>query len=160
MTEEQKKKTEKKIMIISIGIMVLAVAFLIVVGVTGTADTLLLPIGLSAFLAVYWLISDVFSVIWMKSFEGKTDEQKRAYYTYALIDAVGFAGLVYFIVDLRGTTGAIIFAASVFLKRRFQDEFRGVDKNEEPEADEEVSQENEAADGEDTTKALPENSEE
>lgn len=150
MAEEQKKQIQKKIMVISIGIMVLAVVFLVALGMTETADTLLLPVGLSVFLAAYWFVSDVLSVIWLKSFEGKTDEQKRAYYTYALIEAAGFAGLIYFIVDLRGTTGALIFAVSIFLKRRFRDEFQGVSEDGEAGAGE-----SQPEDGEQAEPSLP-----
>lgn len=130
MTDEQRKKIERKITILSGGVMVLAVAFLILIGVMEKADSLLFPVGLSAFLIVYWVISDVVSVVWLKLFEGRTAEQKKAYYTYALLDAVGFAGLIYFIVDMSGMTGAIVFAACVMLKRRFHDEFYGITKDE------------------------------
>lgn len=143
MTDEQRKKTEKKIMILSGVILALVILALVLIGVAGAADTLLFPIVIAAFLAAYWVVTDVLSVKWLHSFEGKTDEQKKSYYIYAGLDAVGLGGLVYFLVDMESTTGAIIYICCLFLKKRFRDEFNGVKKGEEEDA-EAVTEEAEA----------------
>lgn len=125
MTEEQRNKTQKKIMILSLAVILLLAACLIFLVVTNRTSTVLLASLGGGFLAVYWLISDVLSVVWLKSFEGKTDEQKKAYYEYAALNLIGFAGLVYFIVESDSMYGAVIFAASILFRRRFYDNFKG-----------------------------------
>lgn len=143
MTEEQKKKIDRKLIAIYIGIMVLLVAFMILVGVKGMVNTLVYPIGISIFLAAYWVVSNVLSVIWGKSFEGKTADQKKSYYVCAALDAIGMAGLVHFLVNMTSTTGAIIYVACTVLKRKFRQEFNGTeDKKDDPEEDSrEITQE-------------------
>lgn len=126
MTDAEKKKVENRVLLLSAGVMVLLIAFLIFVGVTKRVDTILFPLGLAVGLLLYWVISDVLSVIWTKGFEGKTYDQKKAYYIFALLEAIGFAGLAYFIVEMNSMTGALIYIACMFTKKRFRDEYRGI----------------------------------
>ena len=126
MTEGQKRRIENRVLFLSIGVMVLLIAFLIFVGVTKQADTLLFPVGLAVGLFVYWVISDVLSVVWLKGFDGKTEGQKKSYYIYALLDLVGFGGLAYFIVEMNSMTGALIYIACLFCKKRFREEYNGI----------------------------------
>lgn len=125
MTEEQDRIIRKRITMLTFGVILLMLVFMVVLAVTGKIGTVLFPIGLSILLAVYWVVSDVLPVVWRRLFEGKTDSQKRAYYYYAAVDAIGFAGLIYFIINLTSMTGALVYAASIFLKRRFWDDFQG-----------------------------------
>ncbi len=143
MTDEQKRKIEKRVTYLSLGILVLLIAALILIGVAGAADTPLFPVVIAVFLAAYWIVSDILSVLWLHSFEGKTDDQKKSYYIYAGLDLIGLGGLVYFLVDMKSTTGAIIYVCCLFLKRRFRDEFNGA----KPDADREETdqEENETA---------------
>lgn len=148
MTDGQKRRIENRVLFLSLGVMVLLIAFLVFVGVTKRADTLLFPVGLAAGLFVYWIISDVLSVVWLKGFTGKTDAQKKAYCIYALLDLVGFGGLAYFIVEMNSMTGALIYIMCLFLKRRFREEYDGVKPEETPEEMPEESQEQDVpADG-------------
>lgn len=126
MTDEQKAKIQKRILVISAVLLVLLIGTLVLVGVAGLAETVIFPVVVALFLAIYWIVSDVMSVVWLHSFEGKTDEQKKNYYIYAGLELIGLGGLVYFLVDMKGTTGAIIFVCCLFLKKRFKDEFDGV----------------------------------
>ena len=125
MSEEQKKKIENRIMYLSFGVLGLAVLFLILVGVTGQAETMKYPIGLGVFLIVYWVISDILPIRWLKILENKTEEQKRAYWMFTLADAGGFAGLAYFLIDMDSLLGAIIFMGCTMLKRKFHDQYLG-----------------------------------
>lgn len=136
MTNEQRKKIGNRVMFLSIGTLVLLIIALILIGVAGKAETLIFPIVIAIFLAIYWVISDVLSVIWLKDFEGKTDDQKKFYYAYAGVDLIGLGGLVYFMVDMKSMTGALIYVACLFLKRKFREEFNGIKKEEEEEAEE------------------------
>ena len=149
MTDEQKKKIESRVMFLSIGMLVLLIIALILVGVAGVADTPLFPVIIAVFLAGYWIVSDVLSVVWLHSFEGKTDDQKKSYYIYAGMELVGLGGLVYFMVDMKSTTGAIIYICCLFLKKRFRDEFNGVKPDgDAEEADSEDSETGLSADAE------------
>lgn len=148
MTDEQKRKTENKVTFLSIGILVLLVAALVVIGLTGKAETLIFPVVIGIFLFAYWVVSDVLSIKWLHAFEGKTDEQKKSYYIYAALDFIGLGGLVYFMVDMQSTTGAIIYICCLFLKKRFREEFRGT-KPEEADEDSEAAGAEDAADADD-----------
>ena len=141
MTEEQKKKIENKIMFLSIGIIAILIVFLILIGVTQNADSIIFPVVVALFLAAFWAVTYVLPIIWMKQFEGKTDEQKKSYYVYAGMDLIGLGGLVYFLVDMNSTTGAIIYVACLFLKKRFRDEFYGTAKEEEDDEEESAGSE-------------------
>lgn len=134
MTRDEKKKAEKKILILSLGSLVLLGVFLVFCFISGQIQSLVFPVGASIFLAVYWVIADILPVFWAKIFEEKNEMQKQAYYMYALIDFIGLAGLVYFVADLESTMGAIIYAASIFLKRNFKDKFEGKEENESQES--------------------------
>ena len=131
MTEEQKKNAEKKIMYLSFGILGLAVVFLLIVGFTGQAETMLFPVGLGVFLAIYWAVADLLPIKWADIFDGRTEEQKQAYWIYTLLDAGGLAGLVYFIVNMESMVGVIIFAGCTMFKRKFNDRFLGKTDEEE-----------------------------
>ena len=149
MTEEQKKKIENRILFLSIGIIAILIVFLILIGVTKKADTLIFPVVVAVCLALFWAVTDVLPVVWMKQFEGKTDEQKKSYYVYAGMDLIGLGGLVYFLVDMNSTTGAIIYVACLFLKKRFREEFYGTAKDDgqdEPEEENEPEEETGASD--------------
>lgn len=143
MTEQQYKKREKLINILSVVPLVVLIAFLAVCAWKGLADTIIFPIGVGAMLALHWCVSDVISAKYLNLFDGKTDDQKRSYYVYAGMELVGFGGLTYFLVDMNSTTGAIIYIVCLFLKKKFIEEFRGA-KQEEPEEEIEESVEEEA----------------
>lgn len=130
MTRDEKKKKEKIILILSLGCLALLGVFLVFCFVSGRIQSLVFPVGTSILLALYWGIADILPVLWAKIFEGKNEMQRQAYYMYALIDFAGLAGLVYFVVDLESTTGAIIYAISIFLKRNFRDKFDGKEETE------------------------------
>ena len=43
---------------------------------------------------------------------------------------------MYFMVDLKGTTGILIYICCIFLKKRFREEFSGTDGDRQEEAEE------------------------
>ena len=110
----------------SIGILGLAVGFLIICGIKGLADTVILPVGIGILIFVYWLVSDVFSVFWVKEFDGKTEQQKRAYCIFAAMDLAALGGLVYFLMDMDSMTGVLIYVLFNMVKKKYRDEFLGV----------------------------------
>lgn len=138
MTGKEKRKIEKRVLILSLGFLGLAVVFLILAGICGFIQTPLYPVGLAMILLGYWLVSDVFSIIWTNGFEGKSEEQKRAYYIYAGLDAAGFAGLIWFMVNVESTTGIAIYVASLLLKRKFRNQFEEKPQDEDTDLEQEV----------------------
>lgn len=154
MTEGQKRRIENRVLFLSIGVMVLLIAFLIFVGVTKQADTLLFPVGLAVGLFVYWVISDVLSVVWLKGFEGKTEGQKKSYYIYALLDLVGFGGLAYFIIEMNSMTGALIYIACLFCKKRFREEYNGMPQTADEESDTQIEEKEESAEAAESAEAV------
>ncbi len=136
MTDEQRRKVRNRVTYLSIASLVVLLAVLIVLGVTDRVETILFPIAISVCLAIFWVVSDVLAVMWLNAFEGKNDAQKRAYYIYAGLDFIGLGGLVYFMVDLKGTTGILIYICCIFLKKRFREEFSGTDGDRQEEAEE------------------------
>lgn len=155
MTREQKRKIEKRVLILSLAFLVLAAGFLAAAGILGFVETLWYPVGLSVILCSYWLVTDVLPMKWLHSFRGKTAAQKRAYYIYAGLDLAGFAGLIWFLVDMESTTGLAIYIASMLLKRKFKDEFEGVTVKKEAGA-ENGNEEEHKSELETETKAEPE----
>lgn len=116
-------------MVLSLGVIALMIIFFVTMALTHRIDTPLFPAGLTAFLVLYWLISDVFAVKWMDLFADKTPEQKKAYYICAAMDAAGFVGLTLFLINMESMTGVIIYVACTVMKRRFRDEFHGITKD-------------------------------
>lgn len=131
MSEEQRRKIQNRIKYLSGGIMVVLILAMIGIGLLRKVETMIFPIVIGVGLAAFWVVSDVLAVKWLNAFADKTDGQKRSYYVYAGLDLIGLGGLVYFIVDMKGMTGALIYICCLFLKRRFQDEFQGTEGNEE-----------------------------
>ena len=140
MTEEQQKKIKNRLTLLTVGVIALLAVLLIVLVATKRMSTIWFPIGAGVILGLYWVVVDILPVAWLRLFEGKTWEQKRSYCVYALIDAVGLGGLLYFIMSMSSITGALIYVASVLFKRRFHDEFLGVSESDE-ESDEEAEPE-------------------
>ena len=159
MTEEQQKKIKNKLTVLTFGIIFLLAVLLIVLATTKRMSTIWFPLGTGTLLALYWVVADVLPVIWLRQFEDKTESQKRSYYIYALIDAVGLGGLLYFIMSLTSMTGALVYVASVFLKKRFHDEFLGVDpepqEEDSPESSETAEDPLEGSSGETEKESLP-----
>lgn len=149
MTEQQYKKREKLVNILSMGMLGVLILYLAFCAWKGLADTLAFPIGIGVLLALHWFFSDILPISYLKMLEGKTDDQKRSYGVYAALELIGFGGLTYFLIDLSGTTGAIIYVVTMFLKKRFLDEFSGIkpeaDEEDETEPEEDGEQQEEAA---------------
>ncbi len=84
-------------------------------------------------LALHWLLSDVLSVVFAKGFEGKTEEQKKAYAIYSLLNLAGFGGLGYFACSVgsnNGIFGALVYVMTLSIKRKYLDEYKGIVKKE------------------------------
>lgn len=152
LSQEQQKKIKNRLTLLTVGVIALLAVLLIVLVATKKMNTIWFPLGAGVILGLYWVVADVLPVAWLHLFEEKTWEQKRSYCVYALIDAVGLGGLLYFIMSMSSITGALIYVASVLFKKRFHDEFLGVsESDDEPNEVIEDSQGNESEAGSDET---------
>lgn len=147
MDEKEKRKIEKRIMIGSFLLLLCAAGYLLY------SAFVLKRIGpeynviIFGCLLLFWVLTDVVSVICTKGFEGKTEVQKKAYWMYAVMDLAGLAGLGYFAVSMSnngGMIGALIYAFTMMGKRKYKDEYMGITEKE----DEEEDAPEELADGE------------
>ena len=117
-------------MLLTVSIILLLAVLLIVLAMTKKMNTIWFPLGAGVLLAMYWVVSDVLPVAWLRLFEDKTESQKHSYYIYAVIDAVGLGGLLFFIMSMTSMTGALVYVACVLMKKRFHDEYLGVSPSE------------------------------
>lgn len=144
MTEQQYKKREKLVNILSMGMLGVLVLYLAFCAWKGLVESIVFPVGIGVLLAFHWFFSDILPIFWLNYLEGKTEDQKRSYGVYAALELIGFGGLTYFLIDLSGTTGALIYVVTMFLKKRFLDEFSGIKPEEtDEEADEADLEDNE-----------------
>ena len=140
MDEMRKRKIKNILFAVSMILLAGLFAFIIYMAVTEKAVGAFYYGVVILFLIVFWLLTDVLPIVLTNGFEGKVDSQKQAYRTYALIDAVGLAGLGYFALSLNsnGMMGAIVYAAAIMMKRKYYDQFRELPQPEEASEDEET----------------------
>lgn len=124
MKNKETKKKENIVTALSTGIVAALAVVLVILGVMHKVETIWFPAAAAVFLTIFWLVSDVLSVRWLDSFQGKTEEQKKAYYLYSLMNLVSLGGLVYFVADLHSMTGALIYVAGTVAKRKFLEDFK------------------------------------
>lgn len=154
MTEQQYKKREKLVNILSMGMLGVLVLYLAFCAWKGLVESIVFPVGIGVLLAFHWFFSDILPIFWLNYLEGKTEDQKRSYGVYAALELIGFGGLTYFLIDLSGTTGALIYVVTMFLKKRFLDEFSGIkpeetdEESDEADLEDNEQQQEEAAESE------------
>ena len=125
MTENERTKMARRIMVLSFVPLLMAIACLIIMALNHMMDSILYPICMTVFLSLYWLVSDVLDVIWLKRFEGKTAEDKKNYYAYSACNFIGLMALVYFLTNMSNMYGVIAYVVATVMKRRFLDDFEG-----------------------------------
>lgn len=140
MTEQQYKKRDRLLNILSMGTLGVLILYLAFCAWQGLANTIAFPIGIGVMLTIHWFFSDILPIWWLNLLNEKSDDQKRSYGVYAALELIGFAGLTYFLIDLTSTTGAIVYVVTMFLKRKFLDEFKGIKPEEAEESDEELEE--------------------
>ena len=126
MDERRKKKIKDRLFAVSMLMLAGLFAFIIYMAATKRSTDMLYYGVIVVFLIVFWALTDILPITLTGGFEGKSDAQKQAYRTYAIIDAVGLAGLGYFAMSLNGNgmMGAIVYAAAIMMKRKYYDEYR------------------------------------
>ncbi len=141
MDERRKKKIKDILFAVSMLMLAGLFAFIIYMAATKRSTDMLYYGVIVVFLIVFWALTDILPITLTGGFEGKSDAQKQAYRTYAIIDAVGLAGLGYFAMSLNGNgmMGAIVYAAAIMMKRKYYDEYRDGPQQEEEEAEKETA---------------------
>ena len=132
MDEMKKSKIKNGLFAASMVLLGLTFAYIIYTAVKGRELGIVYDIVIIVALALFWVLTDVLPITLTEGFEGKTEEQKKAYKIYALIDGVGIAGLAYFGIEVggNGMTGVIIYAVAIMLKRKYFDEYKGIHQEE------------------------------
>ena len=147
MQKEERRKIRKKITIASIVLLLAMVAFLLYVGFSKQVPQIVFYGAIAIFLVIYWVLLDVVEPRLLHERDGISEDRKRAYYKYAGTDLVGYAGIAFFIFNIGnagsvGLVGAVIYVLSISLKKKFRDEFSGVNLQNEVEAQENAEEEN------------------
>jgi len=128
---------------IRIGVILGAVVILLYLVYMGVAKK---PVGVFfqiivlAFVAAYWLVSDVLAMKWKHGFAERTQEQKTAYYKAAALDLVGACGLGYFLAGMNQNNsmiGALLYLAGTLGGRKFRQEYEKNPEETEKKADKE-----------------------
>lgn len=141
MQKEERRKIRKKITIASIVLLLAMVAFLLYVGFSKQVPQIVFYGAIAIFLVIYWVLLDVVEPRLLHELDGISEDRKKAYYKYAGTDLVGYAGIAFFIFNIGnagsvGLVGAVIYVLSISLKKKFRDEFTGVNLQNELEAQE------------------------
>lgn len=141
MQKEERRKIRKKITIASIVLLLAMVAFLLYVGFSKQVPQIVFYGAIAIFLVIYWVLLDVVEPRLLHELDGISEDRKKAYYKYAGTDLVGYAGIAFFIFNIGnagsvGLVGAVIYVLSISLKKKFRDEFTGVNLQNEAEAQE------------------------
>lgn len=138
MTLEEKKKIRKRLNYILLGILILALVFVLFVTVIHRMPVYVFQIGLITALVLAVLVTNVLEPYWYGLFKNFTQERQRAYFTTLFLECVGIAGIAYFLVNLGTNNKTRIFGIVVYLltgtaKRKAKDAFYGEVKYANPE---------------------------
>lgn len=133
MDKEERRKIRKKVTMASIGLLLAVLAFLTYMIFVKQVSTVVFYGVIVVFLLAYWVLLDIVEPKLLREFDGKTDEQKSAYYKYAGADLLGYAGIAYFIFNIgngsSGFIGAVVYILCLSMKRKFREQFLGVAKD-------------------------------
>lgn len=162
MDEQKKKKIDRNFFRLSLLPLVGAVAYMLYSAFTRKELGMDYYVVLGVGLALHWLLSDVLSVVCARAFEGKTEEQKKAYIIYSLLNLVGFGGLGYFACSVgsnNGIIGALVYVMTLSMKRKYLDEYKGISKKEDNGEEPETAQLEDAGEGMEEEKTQEESEE-
>lgn len=154
-TEKKYKKRGIVLTAFSIGELAVALAVMSYCLLKGILTSFQCNLLMGAALALYWVLMDVAEPIALHRFENITLTQKEAYVKYILFDAIGFAGIAYFLFGVggggsnSGILGAAIYVVAMRPKRESQKVFYGTVQPETEQKDDE----------EETDQVLPEHAE-
>lgn len=138
MDEQKKRKLEKQIFYISLVPILCALGYILYTAFVKKTIGTDYYVMLFFCLGVYWVLTDVVTVVVTKAFENRTPEQIKAYKIYSILNLAGLAGLGYFAFSVSsnsGIYGAMVYVLTLMWKRKYLDQYKGITK-EEPETPE------------------------
>lgn len=143
MSNEAKSRLINIIALLEIIIAVTVMSLGLIMGfLTDSQSNIVAGVGM----VLFWALSDIVEPLVCKRFQDATLYQKEAYVKYLFLDAVGYAGILYFLMGIgksktnpasNGIMGALVYIISIKGKRDNRDRFYGVltevEEEEEPE---------------------------
>lgn len=108
---------------------IIGIIYIIVCTVMGVHNRWAYRLVFAAWVAIYMIISDFVEPIMIDRFKRKNHRQIRAYYIYAMLDIIGMAGLLWFVImagmmdDYTHYAGIAIFIACYVPRNVFYKKF-------------------------------------
>ena len=133
MDEQKKRKLEKQIFYISLVPILCAFGYILYTAFVKKTIGTDYYVVLFFCLGVYWVLTDVVTVVVTKAFENRTPEQIKAYKIYSILNLAGLAGLGYFTFSISsnsGIYGAMVYVLTLMWKRKYLDQYKGIAKEE------------------------------
>mgnify|MGYP003376255719 FL=1 len=159
MDEQKKRKLEKQIFYISLVPILCAFCYILYTAFVKKTIGTSYYVVLFFCLGIYWVLTDIVTVVVTKAFENRTPEQIKAYKIYSALNLAGLAGLGYFAFSISsnsGIYGAMVYVLTLMWKRKYLDQYKGITKEE----TETPENETEAAPEADERAKLPETQDE
>ncbi|MDO4522504.1 MAG: hypothetical protein Q4B57_05080 [Eubacteriales bacterium] len=131
--DERYKGLRRILMVVALGQMVLALGLMIYGLKNQWISDMQSNALMGGSLLLYWVLMDIVEPVTTHRFDGIVPEQKTAYFKFMVMDLVGFAGILYFLIGMGGASGsgnllgAAVFAAVMKPKRDNQRIFYGLD---------------------------------
>lgn len=136
MSAEESRRIKRKYTNIALGLLAAIAAYMIGSVLVLKRTTIVYNIVVIGGLIAFWVINDIIGPSKAREFEGRSQAQMDAYRKYAAMDLIGYVGLAYFALAIgqnSGIYGALVYAVTRMMKRRFQDEYDGVAQEDEEE---------------------------
>lgn len=138
-SKEQQKKAQRLTMIVVIAMTVLILGYSAYGIATKNMNMTLFAVLLGSFVVVYMLMSDVVEPYLLGLFRELTPERRSGFQKMLLMDAIGAAALLYWIVGVGSDSGSdilipfLIYFLTNQMKRKYRAEFDGTATDEDME---------------------------
>lgn len=115
--------------VIETAMILIGIIYIIVCTILGVHNQWAYRLVFAGWVAIYMIISDFVEPVMTNRFRRKNKRQIRAYYIYAILDVIGMAGLLWFVVmagifdDFTHYAGIAIFVVCFVPKNTFYKKF-------------------------------------
>jgi len=126
---KEQARRRRRWMILPLLILVGLCALLVWAGLHEQLESLLFKVLVCVAMLAIWALVDLLIPKVCGELDGHTGPQMAAYRIYLLMDLAGYAGLAYFLISAnnqKGYYGALLFVVMLFLKKRYYNEFMGL----------------------------------
>ena len=132
MEENKKLKIRNAISIGSIILVAVMAGVLYLVTRKPESNESVLIAVVLVFLVFYWILVDIIEPRLLHEFDQITPARKQLYYKYIGLDALGYLGLAFFLINIRnlnrGAIGAAVYIVMLSLVRKAKKDFYTADK--------------------------------